>query len=167
MKLQTNNLDIRSMVSRMDRFIKEVIACQSGNGNAVMIHDLNRLKSYLAACVAIKAHYEAEPILDLPEWHPTVLDIDLVDMTLIDAIENEALKDWARLMHIGAFELANSQSSRQSTSFIGHDSARINAIFGKLNNYITNYIETILPEDLPETTPSFASVKPGATGISK
>jgi len=165
MKISTNNLDVHALVEKMNRFIREVIACQSGNHNGVMEHDLKRLKSYLLSCKTLKAHYEAEPILDLPEWHPTILEAELIEMNAIGAIENESLKAWSRLMHIAAFELGNSQSSRQSTSFIKPDSIRLDAIFIKLDNYITNYIEKILPEDLPETTPDFGSVGVGNLGI--
>jgi len=165
MKLQTQNFDVCSLVTRMDRFIKEAIKSQSANTAGIIIHDVNRLKSYLLDCVTLKAHFEAQPILDLPEVHPLTMELTLTDLAEIEKIENDALKDWARLMYAAAKELADSQSSRQATNFVSHDSRRIGDIYTKLENYIKNYVETVLPQDLPETIPSFASVTPGQTGI--
>ncbi len=162
---KTMNLDVVGLCNRMSRFIKEVLTSQSANASVVVKHDLLRMKSFSAA---IRKYHEiavSEYSLDAVETHPTEFELQIPELSEVETVENDAIKDWARLLVIAAKELVNSQSSRLSSGLISHDSKRLLEFMNRLDAFVTNYIETQLPLDTPETVPSRESVKKGATGI--
>jgi len=161
----TLNMDIAGLVTRMHRFIDEALKCQSANAAAVMEYDYTRLESYLAAAINYKNWLTAVPQLDCPESHPLQLSVSLPQMDDVEAVENESIKDWARLMLIAITELMNSQSSRMSSGLVSHDQMRFDAFMTKLNNFLTEYVQVTLPLDLPESIPQAPGVTPGRTGI--
>lgn len=161
----TQNLDVAGISSRLSRFMSEALKCQSANVAHVMIHDLSRLYSYLAACRTYKQWIIANPQLDTPEFHPRNIETDCPSLPAIDAVENESIKDWVRLAYALHYEMVNSQSSRMSTGLISHDARRFDDIIAKMENFLKDYVETTLPVDLPETVPLRNSVTPGNTGI--
>lgn len=162
---ETLNHDIAGIVKRQVRYVNEALKCQSANGLDVMVHDIARMESYLAAADTYKAHVMTDPLLDLPETHPTSLNVEIPEISVVESIENEAISDWCRLMLLSALELINSQSSRQSSSLNTHDSNRYDMISAKTRNLMENYIKPIQPIDAPETIPSVASITSGSTGI--
>ena len=127
--------------------------------------DLKRLKAYLNACVSYRSWIIANPQLDTPESHPMDLQLRVATMAAIDSVENESVKDWARLMWVAHFELSNSQSSRMSTGLISHDQRRFDDIITKLANFLDTYVADTLPLDLPETAPMAPGVERGNLGV--
>jgi len=162
---KTMNMDIHGLCARLYRFIDESLHCQSANSASIEEWDLNRLKSYVAAALNYRDWLAAIPTLDCPESHPTEFTVPLWSLDSIMAVENESIKDWARLAHIAMVELVNSQSSRHATGLVSHDNNRFQAFMDKLNNFMTNYMEVTLPLDLPESIPYKPGVGPGRTGV--
>jgi len=162
---QTQNLDVAGLCSRLSRFMCEALKCQSANAAYVMQHDLRRLYSYLEGSKTYKAWIVANPQLDTPEFHPRLIDTSCPALPAIDAVENESIKDWARLAYVCHYELVNSQSSRMSSGLISHDAKRFDDVIVKMQNFLAEYVEVTLPLDLPETVPMRNSVTPGNLGI--
>lgn len=162
---KTQNLDIAGISSRLSRFMFEALKCQSANVAHVNEHDLRRLYSYLTGAKTHKAHVIASPQLDTPEFHPRDIKTECPSLPAIDAVENESIKDWARLAYALHYEMVNSQSSRMSTGLISHDAKRFDDITDKMTNFLKDYVEKILPLDLPETVPQRDSVSSGNIGI--
>jgi len=165
MELKTQNMDISGLVSRMSRFIKEALKCQSANTVSIESYDIDRLKSYVNAINTYRGWIIGQPKADCPETHPMEYVCNIPEMSEIDGIENESIKDWARLMYIAAQEIINSQSSRIASGLIAHDLTRNISFMCRIENFMTDYIETTIPLDLPETIPSKASVTQGNKGI--
>ena len=162
---KTLNMDIDGLCARLYRFIDEAIHCQSANSASIEEWDLNRLKSYVSSALNYRDWFLAVPRLDCPEFHPKEFTVSMWSLDEVMDVENESIKDWARIAHIAMYELANSQSSRIATSLISHDNLRFQAFMDKLVNFMENYMEVTLPLDLPESVPAFASVGEGKIGI--
>lgn len=165
--LKTLNMDISGLCSRMRKFIEEGLKCASANVEGVSEHDVVRLKSYLESAVVYKDWFCAQPELDCVETHPLEMDVVIHELSDIDAIENESVKDYCRIMWISQRELLDSQSSRLATNLISHDKLRFESFMEKVSKLISDYIEKILPLDLPESSPYKIGVDPGLTGINQ
>lgn len=161
----TLNHDVQGMCNRMGRFIEEALKSQSANAAFVMTHDLDRLKSYIAAAINYRAWVVGLPQLDCPETHPMHMTIKCPTIEEVENVENESIKDWSRLMYISIKELENSQSSRMASGFISHDLRRFDDFMAKLSLFLTDYVEVTLPLDLPESSPQAPGVTAGKTGI--
>lgn len=162
---KTHNLDVAGISSRLSRFISEALKCQSANVAHVMEHDLRRLYSFLKGAQVHKDWVVSTPQLDTPEFHPREIQTSCPSLPAIDAVENESIKDWSRLVYALHYEMVHSQSSRMSTGLIAHDAKRFDDIVTKLNKFLKEYVETTLPLDLPETVPMRQGVEPGKLGI--
>jgi hypothetical protein len=159
----TYNTDIFGLVRRINRFIEEVVKCQSAGVSKTSSFDIGRMKSYIVAMRAYLAWTINQPELDLPETGPR--SVALPSNPVIPMIENESLFDIATLFELARDELANSQSGRMSSNLIGFDAARFTSILDKADKFIDEYIISIDPLDLPETSPSKELPVPGMRGV--
>lgn len=159
----TYNTDIFGLVRRINRFIEEVIKCQSAGVSKTSSYDVNRMKSYIIAMRAYLSWVITQPELDLPETGPR--PTTLPPNPTIPMIENESLFDVATLFELARDELANSQSSRMSSNLIGFDANRFVAILDKADKFIDEYVVTIDPLDLPETSPGKEMNAIGLRGV--
>lgn len=159
----TYNTDIFGLVRRINRFIEEVVKCQSSGVSKTTSFDVARMKSYIVAMRAYLAWTTSQPELDLPETGPR--QVALPTNPVIPMIENESLFDVATLFEIARDELAHSQSSRMSSNLIGFDANRFTAILDKADKFIDEYVVTIDPLDLPETSPSKEMPVQGLKGV--
>lgn len=162
---ETQNLDVAGICTRLSRFVTEALKCQSANVVHVMEADLKRLYSYLVGIETYKKWVIEQPQLDTPEFHPRKFTTQCAGLPKVDAVENESIKDWARLIYVLHYEMSNSQSGRMSTGLISHDAKRFDDVITKARALLKDYVEVILPVDLPETVPMRASVTAGNRGI--
>jgi hypothetical protein len=134
--LKTLNMDISGLCNRIRKFIEEGIKSASANVEGVSEHDVLRLKSYLNSAIVYKDWFCAQPILDCVETHPLEMDVLVHDLEAIDAIENESVKDYCRIMWIAQREILDSQSSRLATNLISHDKLRFESFMEKISKLI-------------------------------
>lgn len=146
------NHDILGLVRRINRFIVEIANAQTAGISGVRTADLERLKEYSAALTTYKTWIVAQPELDLPETHPT--DIEIPGPPPLPAIESESVNDVITMLERLRDELVASQSARLATGLMRFDGKRFDAIVDKVNKFITDYIETTTPLDLPESSPT-------------
>ena len=163
--IQTYNHDVAGVSTRLHRFIVEVKKAVSANTGMVNSFDQARLGSYLKAAHAYMDWVVGQPQLDLPETHPRLLEVPLLPDDEVDAIENESLRDIARMLKLAILEALNSQSSRHASGLISFDEARLRAIINKCQALLENYISTVDPLDLPESSPAYGMTGPGKGGI--
>lgn len=159
---QTCNIDVHSLVRRINRFIAEINKSQSSGISQSMPFDITRVNSYIKSLRAIMAHYVAQPLLDLPETGPQWIPLPADEP--MPRVENESAYDLCMLLSIMRDELANSQSSRLSTNLIKFDYDRANAVLAKMDSMIA-YISAAEPLDLPESSPRESMSGVGAQGI--
>lgn len=164
-KITTYNHDIAGLCTRIHRFMVELKKSVSAGTSHVNTFDQDRLDSYLAAIRVFHEWIIGQPQLDLPETHPRVLDVPLMPDDDVDAIENESLRDAARLFKIAILELQSSQSSRHASGLISYDSRRLLAIVEKVQALLDGYIKNLTSLDLPESSPAYPMSGPGKTGI--
>ena len=161
--MKTYNMDVAGLVRRMRRFRYEMCKSASSNLANVSGHDFTRSEEYLQAITQYLDWVVSQPQLDLPELSPR--EIDLGDAEKLDMPENESIVDMMRLYDALEYEVAHSQSSRQSTGLISHDERRMRDILQKMSAFLSNYVSVILPLDLPESVPSRSMSGPGKTGV--
>lgn len=161
--MKTYNMDVAGVVARLRRFRFETVKAASSGLASVSAADFARAKSYLMALGTYLDWVIAQPQLDLPELSPR--EIDMGEADKVDMPENEALVDMMRLYDAAEYEIAHSQSSRQSTGLISHDEQRIRNIILKMDSMLDNYISIIQPLDLPESAPKRGMTGEGRTGI--
>jgi len=164
-KVQTYNHDVAGLCTRVHRFVVEVKKSVSSGMAQVNSFDQVRLGSYLGAIRAYRDWVTSQPQLDLPETHPRLLDIPLMPDDDVETIENESLRDCARLFKLAILELAASQSSRSSSGLVKFDEARLTAIVEKVQALLDNYISTVDPLDLPESSPAYPMSGHGKGGV--
>ena len=160
---KTLNTDTFGYVSRIDRFLLESLNQASANTSNLKTADFNRLKSYLSALRSYLDHVSEEPELDLPESNPK--EYTLPEMPSLKAVENDDLADCCRLLELCRFEIANSQSSRQSSGLIAYDKVRQVSIIEKAERFLKNYVAVVQPVDLPESSPRNITTGSGFLGI--
>jgi hypothetical protein len=159
----TLNFDIYGLARRINRVITEIAKAASANSSRTNEFDLERVKTFSAALWTYHDHIVAQPQLDLPETHPT--EIDVPDPELPDLVENESFNDMINMLDQARRELLNAQSSRDASGLNVFDSNRFTAILEKFDNFISNYVEVATPLDLPESSPKRAGVTEGRKGI--
>lgn len=158
-----NNIDVAGLVRRMERFKYELEHCVSANGSEVKAADLKRIRSYLDALVAYTDHVVAQPQLDLPETSPRAIQLGELGMPM--ATENESIQDLLHLLTLARDELVNSQSARDASGLKSFDHDRLVAMATKAYNFLDNYVATFTPLDLPESSPMTAQTPAGRQGI--
>lgn len=154
MAVIVQNMDIAGLVRRLRRFKFEVNKSVSAGLMHTTKADLGRFQSYLTSVVTYFDWMVAQPQQDLPEWHPT--EIDLGDSEKLARPENEALADLIQQLDALEVEMAYCQSARMHTSMMAHDEKRFRDIIQKISNFLIDYVEVIQPLDMPESTPSQA-----------
>ena len=164
-KVVTYNHDVAGLCTRIHRFIVEMKKSVSSGTAQVNTFDQERLGAYLQAVRTYRDWILGQPQLDLPETHPRMLDIPLLPDDDVDNIENESLRDVARLLKLAILELANSQSSRHASGLIPFDANRLTALVEKTQALLDGYIHTVDPLDLPESSPAHAMSGAGKGGV--
>jgi hypothetical protein len=156
-------MDIVSLARKINRAISELIHSQSSPVSEFHPADWERLQSYVMVGEAYKAWIVDQPVLDLPESHPTMYP--LPENPQIPPLENECLSDLVGLLIVLRTELVNSSSARVGSGLGKFDSARFDATMGKIKKYMTDFVQKIGPVDLPETTPSAPMTPVGNLGV--
>lgn len=164
-KLQTYNHDVAGLCTRIHRFQVELKKSVSSGTSLVNEFDQARLDSYLRAVRVYRDWIISQPQLDLPESHPRLLEVPLLPDDDVDGIENESLRDAARILNLAIIEMANSQSSRHASGLVVFDVNRLTAIVEKVQALLDNYMKVVDPLDLPESSPTYAMSGPGKGGI--
>lgn len=161
--MQVYNYQIAGFVRRIRRFRYESCKAVSSGLAFVSQHDFERAKSYLAAATSYLDWVVSQPLLDLPESSPRL--IDLGEAEKLEMPENESLIDLMTMYELLETEIGNSQSARLGDSIIKHDEKRIREIITKMGMFLDNYISNILPLDLPESSPARAMSGAGKSGV--
>lgn len=146
------NLNIASVVNRLNRFMDELLHSQSANTNDYNEHDVARTKEYLSALTTLIDWVVSQPVLDLPKTTPQ--EIELGPFTEIQQVQNEMVADMVLYMQTFRDEAVSAQSVRQSTGFMTQDENRFRSIILAMNQYIDNYVASHNPMDMPESTPA-------------
>lgn len=153
------NMDIAGLVRRIRRFKYEVNKCVSAGLMHTTRADSDRFVSYLDSLRKYFDWMVAQPQQDLPEWHPT--QIDLGESEKLEQPENEALADLITQLGALEVEMGECQSARMHTAMMAHDEKRFRDIVMKIEAFINDYIMMVQPLDMPESTPSRALTGPG------
>lgn len=164
-KVETYNHDVAGICTRIHRFVVETKKSVSAGMAQVNEFDQARLAQYLDAIDGYTDWVVGQPQLDLPETHPRKLEVTLMPDDEVEDIENESLRDVARLWKLAILEMASSQSSRAGSGLVKYDEARLRAIVQKTRALLETYIKTIDPLDLPESSPAYPMSGSGKTGV--
>lgn len=166
------NIDIWSMISRLDRIRVEVQHCQSADlPSGLLPADASRLADYVADYRAYAGYVKGKPIPDAPESHGH-LQLVLPDDKAIGSpmeIENEDCRAMHALLVQLRTELQNCQSARLPQGILPipdgqpGDWARISDFITRLEQLLA-YVAAQEPSDRPESTPSALPTKPGKLG---
>lgn len=162
--IQTKNLDIASLIRRLDRSLVEITKSQSSSVTGMLPFDFSRLEAALKMLKSYKKFAEGLPFMDTPETTPVVINVECYGS--IPPIENDSAWDMAQILDTMILELANSQSSNIGNGFLPpHDGKRFDDYVTRLENLITHSKATE-PVDYPESAPRADSTGQGVTGIS-
>lgn len=161
--IQTKNLDIASLIRRLDRSLVEVTKSQSSVVTGMLPFDFNRLESAIMMLESYAAFASGLPFMDTPETTPVLLNVECYGT--IPPIENDSAWDMAQLIDTMMLELANSQSSNIGNGFLPpHDLLRFTSFIQRLKNLIA-HAKAREPVDYPESSPRADSTGAGVTGI--
>ena len=162
--IQTKNLDIASLIRRLDRSLVEVTKSQSSGVSGTLPFDFARLESAIKMMKSFKKFAEGLPYMDTPETTPIIINVECYGT--IPPIENDSAWDMAQILDTMMLELANSQSSNIGNGFLPpHDGKRFDDYVARLENLIAHSKGTE-PVDYPESSPRADSTGAGVTGIS-
>lgn len=149
---EIHNHDILGIVSRINRFVSELVKCASATqGSGMSEADIKRLKAYHAALGGYAEWVVGQPQLDLPETHPRVYSVP--EDPDAGGVENETVADVIQLLIVLRDEMLLSQSSKVACGLTTHDEVRFDGVMEKVDKFITDYIEPHTPLDLPESSP--------------
>lgn len=157
------NDDVAGIFRRINKFIEEAQKCASSNVSDINEFDKVRFLAYLKSLTAYVDWVVDQPLLDLPETHPKLLELEEIPVVLL--AENLMIRDLVRLFERARDEVINSQSARNATGLISFDETRVRAVVEKATKYIENYVTKVTPIDLPESSPKNVSTGAGRTGI--
>lgn len=161
--MQVSNHDMVSLVRRMRRFKKELVKSVSSGINEFNEHDQKRLNSYIIAIKEFKSWMTSQPILDLPETSPMIIEVE--DLIPSSDLENDDLALLVKLFEIIEAELVNSASARRSTGLVTHDAVRFDSYVVKIEKFLSDFLSQTNPMDLPESSPMVVSTGHGNRGI--
>jgi len=166
------NIDIWSMISRLDRMRLEVQRCQSADlPSGLLGADNARLNDFVDDYRRFAERVKGNPIPDAPETHGH-LRLPLPDDSGIESpteIENEDCRSIAFLLVQLRTELQNCASARLPQGLMPipdgqpGDWARISDFITRLEALLA-YVASQEPSDRPESTPSALPVQPGKLG---
>lgn len=124
--------------------------------------DQIRLQRNVAAVRSMLNWVTNQPHLDLPESHPT--PIEMPDAVKHAKVESESCNLALDLCHVEEIELLNCVSGRDPAGCNEFDEARLRSVLEKLDKLVTDHVATATPLDLPETIPSEPMAPPGQMG---
>lgn len=153
------NTDIAGLIRRIRRYKYEVHKSNSAGLMFTTDADMQRFQSYLMSLNRYFDWMVDQPMQDLPESHPT--DVDLGEAEKLPLPENEALADLIAQLDALETEIGLSQSARMHTSIMRHDEKRFRDITQKLANFLRDYVSEVQPLDVPESSPLRAMTGPG------
>ena len=148
------NMDIAGIVRRIRRIKQEVHKCNSAGLMFTTDKDLERFHSYLTALVNYFDWMTAQPMQDLPESHPTNIDLGVAEV--YELPENEALADFIHQLDALEQEIGLSASARMHSSIMKPDETRFREIVLKMQNFLNDYVAETQPLDMPESSPKRA-----------
>lgn len=163
------NIDVRGLVSRLDRMRKEMVHAQSADlANGLLQPDKDRLVDYIGDYKRYLDYVMQVPIPDSPEAHGVfrLAVPDDSDIPAADSIENEDLTQILFQCDAYRIEMVGSQSARLVQGFIqtpeGSPGDRQRFLDGilRIENMVI-YVGETQPSDRPESTPKAMPAKPG------
>ena len=167
-----NNIDIYSMLRRLDRMRVELSKSQSADlPSGLLEPDSLRLTQYITTYREFFKYVESRPLPDAPETHGN-FTIALPDDSAIvqpEAVENEDIRSLLFLTMQLRTELQNCQSARlvQGIMPMGSgktgDAARIADFITRIENFAA-YAAKNEPSDRPESTPLAMPTTAGQIG---
>jgi len=162
--ITTRNLDIASLVRRLDRSLVEVWKAQSSAVTGVLPFDFARLEAAQKMWLNYANNFAAtEPFQDTPETTPILVSVECYG--IVPNIENDSLWDVSQLLDTMILELANSQSSNIGNGFLPpFDLKRFNDFNTRLSKLIA-HSKAVEPVDYPESSPRSDSSGQGVVGI--
>jgi hypothetical protein len=161
--ISTRNLDVASLIRRLDRTLVEITKSQSSGVSGTLPFDFTRLEEAIKMLKSFKAFAEGLPFMDTPETTPIIINVDCYGT--IPPIENDSAWDMAQIVDTMMQELAGSQSSNIGNGFLPpHDGKRFDDYVARLEKLIAHSKGTE-PVDYPESSPRAVSTGPGVTGI--
>ena len=162
MPVTVYNHDIAAICRLTGRLGVELYKSVSAGTSGMNEFDSARLKRNVAAVRSLLSWVVGEPKMDLPESHPT--PIELPDPRKFESVESDSINLALDLCYACEIELVNSQSAREAAGMIIFDSDRLAAVLNKLDSLVDNHVATATPVDLPESIPSSPLSGPGALG---
>lgn len=166
------NIDLWSLVSRIDRMRREVHHSQSADlPSGLMSPDNARIVDFIADVRAFFEFVESKPLPDAPETHGgfALAIPDDTDIPAPQDIENEDCRSILFLLIQLRTEVQNSQSARLVQGVMPTpdgqpgDRARIKDFITRIENLVA-YVAAQEPSDRPESTPMALPTTPGRTG---
>lgn len=167
-----NNIDIYSMLRRLDRIRVELGKCQSADmPSGLLDPDSARLTDYISDYRAFFTFVESKPLPDAPETHGnfSLLLPDDSGIVQPEDVENEDIRSLLLLTMQLRTELQNCQSARLVQGIIPTpdgqpgDRARIKDFIQRIENFAA-YSAKNEPSDRPESTPLGMPTSAGQIG---
>lgn len=159
------NHDVVFLYDNINRFIVELLRSQSSGVSGMVAADQGRLETYINSLRAALAWVQNQPMLDLPETHPSKYKLEPVPEVPETGVENESINQIVRLMVALRNELVNSQSARFSTRLQPFDENRFTAIVNKVEAFLQSYVRSATPLDMPESSPNEVMTPDGKLGV--
>lgn len=156
------NINIDSIIRRVNRAIVEVIKSQSSGLSYTLSHDKNRWRKQLDALQHYIDWSASEPVMDCPETGPTAIVVDA--NPVVPRIENESAYDLVAILEILRDEIGNSQSARLPSGLQPFDVQRATVYIVQAHKLL-DYVDAQEPLDLPESSPMHEMTGPGRTGV--
>ena len=166
------NIDLFSMVSRIDRLRVEVTKCQSADlPTGLLGPDAARINDFIADYTAFFNFVESKPLPDAPESHGN-FRLSLPDDNAIPApqsIENEDCRAILFLLIQLRMEIQNSQSARLVQGLMPTpdgqpgDRQRVRDFIARVQALV-DYVAAQEPSDRPESTPASLPTTAGQLG---
>jgi len=146
------NHDLCGIVTRLNRFITELIRSNSSNVSTTTGADSTRALSYLNSVDKYLDWVMSQPQLDLPQTsHNAPWPVWPVEP--VPTIENEDIEDLLRMFLVAHAEMVVCESSRMASGLSKFDETRLRLIVTKARNFLENYVSKVSPIDLPASSP--------------
>lgn len=160
--MKTLNIHLHLMYHLGVRIIREWQKSQSANSSIVNDADVVRARQFLSAMRSHIAVVGLPGKLDLPESDPR--QYELRDLPELTDMENQTFAHLCVLMQTLLVELAESQSSRNSSGLSAPDRARVLALVAEMETFLNAALQ-IQPLDLPESSPRAPLQGEGSRGL--
>ena len=163
--MELNNLDLKYVISILDRLREEIVKSASANRNGLKQHDVETLRSQITFLISAKDHIQAQPEVLCPKSHPRGYVID--DAQEDEDIENEGLEQIYDLLGALRFDLVNGDSARDFSNLTGTDEKMFDEIMVKIQNHLENHLVPMGDINFPESSPKAPDVKKGRVRVNK